>query len=854
MRVFLLCTILLCSTNFVMAQCDTDAIFDNESDNAICFEVIDNIRYIYTNNIPPHDDNQNQGISIPDDPVAGDYSYTMCVYPEQSTEVTPLYEETETDAGCELTYEFGVSINGVQFNPNSAETFVKDDGSNNIEWHVEATSTTNTIGEGMGTDNGGHINSSGEYHYHNIPLDYFTNDLGIDGSNHSSIVGYAADGFPIYYKYVYADPEDALSAIEAATSGYTLKSGDRGGDGLTAPDGEYDGNYYEDYEYSDSNTILDECNGRFGVTPDFPYGTYYYVLTDEYPYVPRCFKGAVVDNSFRVGPDAACLIDRHATQDDCAAESTGCMDPFASNYDASANSDDGSCTYSSISWSGSWSNTDGPDANNDVVLTTDYTFSTDGKFSTDDLTVNSGVTLTVDSEEALVVNGSLTNNGTIVVASGGSLITYDGQSVGTVTIKRNTRYADGKYSFVGSPVAQSASITGSDLGSIVYYYDETVGFADQGLNRWLDASAAELVPGQGYAQAFQQEISFTGVPNDGTITFTGTFTDRTNSNPEGWNLVSNPYPAAISVSRFLAENDNIEGAVYFWDDNNSASARGDDADYLTVNGIATTENSEAGNGDRFNQHIGAMQGFFVKLTGATDTDITFTESMRVSDSNADDHYFRGEGSGVPFIRLNLTGGDDAIFEQTVIGWAADASDQQGNRLYDAPMLDGGSSNALYTVKSGQPLAIQGVSLAREEIALGLNIDQTGLYELDAVLEGYSGELYLKDRATGEIVDLLNEPYWFHGQPGTFNDRFLIITNVQNSITPAHLGTYTIADGKLMTLSEVKLQETVQVFNLSGQLMLTGQVVPEGISVAGLRPGVYVIHDGTVSQKVIIKQQ
>ena len=62
----------------------------------------------------------------------------------------------------------------------------------------------------------------------------------------------------------------------------------------------------------------------------------------------------------------------------------------------------------------------------------------------------------------------------------------------------------------------------------------------------------------------------------------GTFTDRTNSNPEGWNLVSNPYPAAISVSRFLAENDNIEGAVYFWDDNNSASARGDDADYLTV--------------------------------------------------------------------------------------------------------------------------------------------------------------------------------------------------------------------------------------------------------------------------------
>ena len=36
---------------------------------------------------------------------------------------------------------------------------------------------------------------------------------------------------------------------------------------------------------------LDECNGRFSVTPEFPAGTYAYFLTTEWPVVPRQFRG-----------------------------------------------------------------------------------------------------------------------------------------------------------------------------------------------------------------------------------------------------------------------------------------------------------------------------------------------------------------------------------------------------------------------------------------------------------------------------------------------------------------------------------------------------------------------------------
>ena len=43
------------------------------------------------------------------------------------------------------------------------------------------------------------------------------------------------------------------------------------------------------------------CNGRSGVTAEYPGGTYHYVITASYPFVPRCFAGTP-DASFQKGP------------------------------------------------------------------------------------------------------------------------------------------------------------------------------------------------------------------------------------------------------------------------------------------------------------------------------------------------------------------------------------------------------------------------------------------------------------------------------------------------------------------------------------------------------------------------
>ena len=53
------------------------------------------------------------------------------------------------------------------------------------------------------------------------------------------------------------------------------------------------GAFTQDYEYVEGLGDLDECNGRFGVTPEFPEGIYYYVVTDDFPFFTRCLKGDV---------------------------------------------------------------------------------------------------------------------------------------------------------------------------------------------------------------------------------------------------------------------------------------------------------------------------------------------------------------------------------------------------------------------------------------------------------------------------------------------------------------------------------------------------------------------------------
>ena len=196
---------------------------------------------------------------------------------------------------------------------------------NVFQWVYNLQATTNTdsakgaIFEGLNTQYGG------EYAHISNPqrLRYILGDnliSAIDGTitekdsqlDHSPVIGWAYDGNPIYGPYSYEDPTDLGSNIVRMRSSYALKTNlvyneisnptpvRIDGPLLTS---EIAGNFIEDYEYNFGSGDLDQYNGRFCKTPDFPDGRYCYFVTIDataagdsiFPYVIGDRYNSLVD-------------------------------------------------------------------------------------------------------------------------------------------------------------------------------------------------------------------------------------------------------------------------------------------------------------------------------------------------------------------------------------------------------------------------------------------------------------------------------------------------------------------------------------------------------------------------------
>ncbi|MBK6291219.1 MAG: YHYH protein [Ignavibacteria bacterium] len=277
------------------AQCDPTSVFSNTTTNAVCISVEGAIRTVYSNALPDHETGAFPNPGNPNSIKAQRITLTMCSQPRLAPTKTIL----DQGSGSCPFWVFGVGINGLEFDPIANEFFRNTStGQLNRSWNLNALSPNVKLGLDM---NQAHVQPTGKYHYHGSPTK-FIESLNVSSTAHSPIIGYAADGFPMYYRYVYEDPTGASKTIVDATSCHRLKDGMRPGDGVSAPNGAYDGTYTQDYEYlTKGDCLLDECNGRFGVTPDYPSGTYYYVMTETYPVIPRCLSG-YPDKAFTIGP------------------------------------------------------------------------------------------------------------------------------------------------------------------------------------------------------------------------------------------------------------------------------------------------------------------------------------------------------------------------------------------------------------------------------------------------------------------------------------------------------------------------------------------------------------------------
>ena len=181
-----------------------------------------------------------------------------------------------------ITYPSGPhGIERIGFAVNGLQAFTPIEGAMPAQFQFG-----DPVSNGLTNNCGGHSAAQNlGYHYHQLhqacldtastgTAEPWTND--VDDSVPSPVVGFAADGFPIYGPYECADA-DCATVVELQ-SGYQLVAG---GDSVTCA--------YKDYEYvpvADDPTVLDECNGHVG-----PGGDYHYHLTATYPHQTACFRG-----------------------------------------------------------------------------------------------------------------------------------------------------------------------------------------------------------------------------------------------------------------------------------------------------------------------------------------------------------------------------------------------------------------------------------------------------------------------------------------------------------------------------------------------------------------------------------
>lgn len=250
----------------------------------------DGKRIIEANGLPDHESAQFPNRGNPNSIREQHYTFEMPLAPQAADKPRPL-----------TFHLFGVAINGVVFDPGTAEIWVpgqkvvsRPGPNTRLFPGQELDHAWNYEGMGkmeLGVDaSHAHVQPNGAYHYHGLPTALIERLRKVQGTGKMLLTGYAADGFPIYSVFGHETANDANSPLKKLRPSYQWKKGQRptGDDG---PGGKYDGTFVQDYEFIPGSGDLDQCNGRQGVTPEYPTGTYYYVLTDAFPFVPRYFHG-----------------------------------------------------------------------------------------------------------------------------------------------------------------------------------------------------------------------------------------------------------------------------------------------------------------------------------------------------------------------------------------------------------------------------------------------------------------------------------------------------------------------------------------------------------------------------------
>ena len=587
--------------------------------------------------------------------------------------------------------------------------------------------------------------------------------------------------------------------------------------------------------------------------------------------------------------------------------------PFGFYYIGAIEMTKTSCLSTAIitTWDGSTWDNGIPDLTTVAIIDGGYDTATNGSFSACSLTINTGVTLTVDNSTYVEVENDVVANGTIIVQTQGNFVqndnlgTFTVNASGTALVNKQTAVKQGwlYYTYWSSPVsgetiAGAFPNTPSDRRfwfNASNYLDTDGNDVDDNNDDWTISNGIDVMtPGIGYAAA---SSPFGLYPSTDIATFTGAFNTRNIStaisynalNITGsWNFIGNPYPSAIDFIAFQAANSSvIDGAAYFWSQSlppDSANP-GNQVNNFNQNDYATytigTGGVAGANGIIPTQYIPSAQSFFI--AGLANGNVTFTNAMRMADGTSNTQFFKSSNSkknASPIsnkIWINLTS-DNGVFNQILMGYVEGATNGNDGMSYDAPKILSSESTILYTSieNSDKIFSVQGKAPSDlnegEVIDLGFktSINVATLYSLSiAQLQGAflnGNTVYLKDNLLNKTHDLSASNYTFTSEVGEFNSRFQIGFNAQALSADAfELDENTLSivelenDNIKFTVSNNSNIKSVAIFDVLGRQLysLKGRNSTETYKLSNLNNSIFIakvtLSSGAIITKKAIKK-
>ncbi len=471
------------------------------------------------------------------------------------------------------------------------------------------------------------------------------------------------------------------------------------------------------------------------------------------------------------------------------------------------------------------------------------------------------------TNEALVINSDISGTGFIDDFSIGRTGTLDGD----ITMERHIASGANGFHNIGSGVNNpnitewaELNLSGPNNGQIiplptcdpsvisanspygkVFEWREPGPFTVPGCDQsgWHVRSAGSLVDGRGYSAIVSNGtvIDVQGTANTGTVTYPG----LTNSNTEGdgYHLVSVPYPSAIEWN----QPPGFDAQAHLW-----MSSGGFSGTYQTILGGTGAD-------------LPSSQGFFVRVSTPFSTpNFTLNNSDR---RRGDPAFTRMTGNHWYDQLLTLVIEGNGFADKTQVYFKDGASNLWDGQMDAHKMKSNHDQPTLYTRIPGDHhlIGINGLPLLdhAHSVDMGLLPGTDGSYNVRAEdVEGFdaSALIFLEDKQTGDIINLRSTPqYTFTANVLDDTERFII-----HFVPPVQIEAISMdCDGAKGTIllelwqtsidGQSILWDDLTIEDSEGNLVHQVLEVNGPISVNGLNAGLYTVSlniNGYVAEQTI----